>query len=162
MPNPLSIRLKPLALAYVAVQRLYNRRITLRRDEADGGYWLLLETCLSQQDAAERAEEAAAKGTTAPVLRRGRILVTSLALSNEAMGGLFQLHQHHERCATKRKQERNRCQQLVVSRLAALKEAALNAELRSPVPPVAPVPPTAKPPRTPRANKGRSRSLIKS
>jgi hypothetical protein len=47
----LSMRLKTPALAYV-VERLHNRRITLRRDEADGGYFFRLETRLSKVDAA--------------------------------------------------------------------------------------------------------------
>jgi hypothetical protein len=142
------MRLKPPALGYAVVQRLYNRRITLRRDEADGGYQLLLETCLSKQDADERlAEQTAEKPVT---LRRGRILVTRLALSNEAMGCLMQLHQQHELQAATRRKERSRRQQVVVSRLAAMEEATLDAELRT----AEQVPLAPKPPRTPRAKKG--------
>ncbi len=152
--KPLPMRLKPPALYYMVVERLRNRRVTLRRDEVDGGYQIVLENCLSKQDAEERLVKAQESGH--PIeLRRGRILVTRLAVSGEALGTICNLYHHQEKSAAKRKQERNRRQQVIVSRLAALEEAALNAELRAPVldtPPV--VPPTAKPPRTPRAKKG--------
>jgi hypothetical protein len=152
------MRLKPPALYYMVVERLRNRRVTLRRDEADGGYQLMLENCLSKQDAEERLAEAEQSGC--PIeLRRGRILVTRIAVSGEALGAICTLYHYQEKSAAKRQQERNRRQQIIVSRLTALEEAALNAELRAPVPPVAPAPPaaplpTAKPPRTPRAKKG--------
>ena len=148
------MRLKPPAVYYVVVERLHNRRITLRRDESDKGYVLQLETCLSKQDAAERSAEAL---PSKPLhLRRGRILVTHLVLSNEAMESICKLYQRHEQHATKRQLERNRRQQVIASRLAALEEAALNAELRAPElsAPAPPAPPVAKPPRKPRAKKG--------
>jgi hypothetical protein len=66
----LSMRLKPPALYYMVVERLRNRRVTLRRDEADGGYQLMLENCLSKQDAEERLAQAQEGGH--PIeLRRG-------------------------------------------------------------------------------------------
>jgi len=150
------MRPKPPVLYYRVVERLLNRRISLSRDEPEGGYHLVFETCLSKQDAAEHDASRAADGRATVALRRGRILVTRLALSNEAMGVLSRLYLHHEKCATERQKERNRRQQVIVSRLAALEEAALNAELRTPEPspPTAPIPPTPKLPRKPRAKKG--------
>ncbi|MDO7877361.1 hypothetical protein Q5H93_21630 [Hymenobacter sp. ASUV-10] len=140
-------------LAYVLVERLYNRRITVRRDEAEGGYRLQLETCLSREAAAEYAEEL---GPAVPFgkhveLVRGRILVTRLALSNEAMQAIFGLFQHHEHSATQRQKARNRRQQSIIARLAALEDAAITADLQRQ--PAEPAQAPSKPPRKPRTPK---------
>ncbi|MDO7849943.1 hypothetical protein Q5H92_26525 [Hymenobacter sp. M29] len=145
------MRPNPPIRYYRVVERLLNRRITLCRDEPDGGYHLVFEICLSRQDAAEHDASQAADGRATVALRGGRILVTRLALTNEAIGVLSRLYLHHEKCAAERQKERNRRQQLIASRLAALEEAALNAELRTsePNPPTTPTPPAAKPLRKP-------------
>ncbi|GAB3877182.1 hypothetical protein GCM10028824_36660 [Hymenobacter segetis] len=138
------MRFKLPALAHVVVERLHNRRITLRRYEAGGGYYLILQNCLSRQDAAEHIATKAADDMPSELVR-GRILVTHLKLSNEALGMISRLHQQHEQSATTRQKERSRRQQMIVSRLAALEEAVLNDELHAPVPPVSPAPAAAKP-----------------
>jgi hypothetical protein len=131
----------------ILVERLHNRRITLLREEADGGYNLCFETCLTPADAAERLAEATADGKVLQ-LRRGRILVTRLALSKEALEALCKMFQHHEHAAEHRRMAKNRKQQLILARMDTLANAAIDADLRPA--PHAPATPAPKPPRKPR------------
>jgi hypothetical protein len=141
---------KPPVAYYVEVERLYNRRITLRRDEPDGEYYLRLETCFSKDVAARWIEAPPLDGKRVELLR-SRILVTQLVLSREAMQGIYKLYQQHEHEATKRQEMRHRRQQIIAVRLDALANAAIDADLRAQtqtaVSPTRPTPPTAPAPK---------------
>ncbi|MGI4871287.1 MAG: hypothetical protein ACRYFX_08925 [Janthinobacterium lividum] len=105
-------------LYYKLVKRLHNRRITLFRYEDDGDYALELVNCFSKQDAAEHTEERKAADLPDNLVR-GRLLVTKMSLSAEAVRAISELYQAHEKFAEDRQQLRRKRQQIAVMRATA-------------------------------------------